>query len=209
MTIEIRTMQLADESAVSDICFSTSEWGKLGKEELRMLVALRWCLHYLWYETAHCHVAVDTAMDNTVVGYLLCAPDTDQQEMKYQEATLPLLKAEIKRLAPTIGVERVKLEKEFFFLSTNKMGERVRKVAAQFPAHIHIDIYPSHHRMGIGRMLFAAHEAHLREMGSPGYHLGVSAANEPAVKFYTALGMTDMVHLGGPLNFAIIFSKGL
>lgn len=207
MPIEIRTMQLTDEDAVSEICFVTSKWGENAQEALRELVALRWCLHYLRYETAHCHVAVDTTMEQKVVGYLLCAPDTDQHEMAYQEMTLPLLKGEIKRLAPKIGVERVQLEKEFFFLPTNKMGAYARKVAEQYPAHIHINVYPSHHRMGIGRMLFAAHEAHLRKIGSPGYHLGVGSSNVQAVKFYSALGMVDMFHVGGPLNFGIIFAK--
>ncbi|NSW50947.1 MAG: GNAT family N-acetyltransferase [Anaerolineae bacterium] len=209
MTIEIRAMQPSDEAAVADICYVTSPWGRDGRENLRHLVALRWCLHYLWHETEHCHVAVDTGLENKVVGYLICAPDTERQEAGFRQSTLHLVKAEIKRLAPRVGIERAKLEKEFFFLPTRNMGATARKVAEDYQAHLHIDIYPDHHRRGIGRLLFAAHEIHLRAIGCPGYHLGVSSSNQQAVQFYTAMGMTDMTHVGGPLNFGIIFAKAL
>lgn len=209
MPIIIRPMQLADEEAVSEICYVTSPWGKDGKESLRRLVALRWAYHYIQYETSHCHVAVDTEANDAVVGYLLCAPDTRTQEWNFQRLTLPLIKEEIKRLQPLPGLDRLKLQKEFFFTPTEMLGLVVRKIMLEHPAHIHIDINPAYHRRGIGRMLFAAHEAHLRSIACPGYHLIVGSKNAQAVFFYTAMQMQDRAHVGGPFNFGIVFTKKL
>ncbi len=121
MPIIIRPMQLADEAVVSDICYATSSWGKDGKESLRRLVALRWAYHYIHYETSHCHVAVDTEANDAVVGYLLCAANTRTQERDFQQLTLPLIKEEIRRLQPLPGLDRLKLQKEFFFTPTEML----------------------------------------------------------------------------------------
>ena len=201
MTIQIRTMQLTDEPVIEDICFVTSPWGRDGKQELYHTVALRWAIHYVRHETAHCHVAVDSEEDDRVVGYLLCAPDTFQYDLDYEEQTLPLLKASIKEASQGNPLKRAKFEAEFSVFPYNKMSPKVKKLITAYPAHIHIDIYPSHHRRGIGRMLFAAHEAHLKEIGSPGYHLFVGKTNTNAVKFYTSMGMDDPIHQVGSIMF--------
>ena len=200
MAIEIRTMKMGDEPTVEDICYVTSPWGRDGKQELYHTVPLRWATHYVRHETAHCHVAVDTEEENRVVGYLLCAPDTLRYDREYEELTHPLLKASIKEAAKN-PVHLAKLTAEFSVILHAKMGPKVKKLVKEFPAHIHIDIYPSHHRRGIGRMLFAAHEAHLKEISCPGYHLGVGSSNERAVKFYTAMGMADAIHMVGSIMF--------
>lgn len=201
MSIEIRTMQLSDAPVIEDICYVTSPWGRNGKQELHHVVALRWALHYVCNETEHCHVAVDTEENDRVVGYLLSAPDTFHYDEEFEEKTHPLIKEEIKKICGRNLVKRGKLEAEFAVFPSSKMLPKVKKIIEEFPAHIHIDIYPSHHRRGIGRMLFAAHEAHLQEIGCPGYHLFVGAGNEQAVKFYTALGMKAQVHQVGSIMF--------
>lgn len=201
MTIAIRTMQLNDEPVIEDICYVTSEWGKNGKEELRRIIGLRWAIHYVRYETAHCHVAVDLEENNRVVGYLLSAPDTSRYDEEFHEKTQPLLKAEIKRVSGANLLNRTKLEAEFLVYTTKQMLPKAKKLVAEFPAHMHIDIYPTHHRRGIGRMLFSAHEAHLKELGVPGYHLNVGGSNTNAVKFYIAMGMTDQLHQVGSIMF--------
>lgn len=206
MSIQIRRMLPADEAAVKDICYVTSDWGKRQQENLRELVALRWCSHYIHHEREHCHVAVDMESDQ-VVGYLLCAPNTQQQEIHFREVTQPLLNAEIYRLQPKPGLRRFRLRREFQFVNTQWLGGNVKRVLKQYPAHIHIDIYPSHHRLGIGRKLFAAHEAHLREIQVNGYHLIVGSSNETAVRFYRSMDMREATHVGGKLNFGIVFTK--
>lgn len=203
MTIKIRTMQLSDEPTIEDICYMTSDWGKAGKQELYHTVGLRWATHYVRHETNHCHVAVDTEENNRVVGYLLCAPDTFQYDVEYAERTLPLLKASLKEASGGNPAKRLKLEAEFAVFRNDKMTPKMKHIIEAFPAHMHIDLYPSHHRRGIGRMLFAAHEAHLKEIGCPGYHLIVGKSNVNAVHFYTAMGMKDELH---PFN-TIMFTK--
>jgi ribosomal protein S18 acetylase RimI-like enzyme len=206
MTINIRTMQVADEETIKDICYVTSVWGRDGKQELRDMIALRWATHYVRHETNHCFAAVDDELEDRVVGYLLCAPDTFAYDEEYKEKTYPLLKEEIKKVSMggkgnVDPIKRAKLEAEFMVHSTSVMLPKVKKLIKTYPAHIHIDIYPSHHRRGIGRMLFAAHEEHLRSIACPGYHLFVGSSNETAVKFYASMGMDDAVHQVGSIMF--------
>jgi ribosomal protein S18 acetylase RimI-like enzyme len=201
MSIEIRTMQLGDEPTIEDICYVTSPWGRDGKQELHHAVALRWATHYVRHQTEHCHVAIDTEENNRVVGYLLCAPDTFQYDVDYEEHTHPLLKQSLHEASDGNLIKRAKLEAEFAVFPYGKMPAKVKGLIAQYPAHIHIDIYPSHHRRGIGRMLFDAHEAHLKEINCPGYHLFVGSSNENAARFYSALGMTDQVNQFGSIMF--------
>jgi ribosomal protein S18 acetylase RimI-like enzyme len=149
---------------------------------------------------------LDDELGGRVVGYLLCASDTLRYDEEYKEKTHPLLKEEIRKVSMgdkgnVDPIKRAKLEAEFMVHPTSVMLPRVKKLVKAYPAHIHIDIYPSHHRRGIGRMLFAALENHLRSIGSPGYHLFVGASNETAVKFYTSMGMEDAVHQVGSIMF--------
>jgi len=201
MSIEIRTMQASDEFVIEDICYVTSPWGRDSKQELHYAVALRWAIHYVRLETVHCHVAIDTEQEHRVVGYLLSAPDTFAYDMEYEDRTHPELRKELKRVSGANLVKWAKLEAEFMVYPSSKKSAKVKKLISQFPAHMHIDIYPSHHRRGIGRMLFAAHEAHLKEIGCGGYHLFVGSNNANAVKFYSALGMTDQLNQVGSIMF--------
>jgi ribosomal protein S18 acetylase RimI-like enzyme len=72
----------------------------------------------------------------------------------------------------------------------------------QYPAHLHIDLLPSHQRMGHGRELMDALFAALRSAGVARVHLGMVTANTAARAFYDRLGFHEIpVADPGPLTY--------
>jgi ribosomal protein S18 acetylase RimI-like enzyme len=65
--------------------------------------------------------------------------------------------------------------------------------AAEYPAHLHINLLPQARGTGIGRMLVESLFDRLTESDIPGIHLGVARTNSPAVGFYRALGFDTVL----------------
>ncbi|MEZ0164002.1 GNAT family N-acetyltransferase [Kineococcus sp. LSe6-4] len=63
---------------------------------------------------------------------------------------------------------------------------------ASHPSHLHVDLLPRLQGRGLGRLLVERVCAQLAAAGSPGVHLGVSAANPGAVAFYRRTGFTEL-----------------
>ncbi|WP_432541092.1 GNAT family N-acetyltransferase [Kineococcus sp. SYSU DK002] len=61
-----------------------------------------------------------------------------------------------------------------------------------FPSHLHVDLLPRLQGRGVGRALIERLCGQLAAAGSPGVHLGVSAANPGAVAFYRRTGFTEL-----------------
>lgn len=64
---------------------------------------------------------------------------------------------------------------------------------AVYPSHLHIDLLERARGRGYGRRMLEQVMARLRDRGSPGAHLGVSALNQPAFGFYQRLGFRELV----------------
>jgi len=65
-----------------------------------------------------------------------------------------------------------------------------------YPAHLHIDLLLRARGRGYGRQMMEELMRRLRERGSPGAHLGVSAFNPTAFEFYKHLGFRELVRVG-------------
>ena len=65
-----------------------------------------------------------------------------------------------------------------------------------FPAHLHIDLLPEVQGRGFGRALIRTFLDALRARGVPGVHLGVSAENTSAIRFYERLGFIPLAPPG-------------
>lgn len=63
--------------------------------------------------------------------------------------------------------------------------------ATRFPAHLHVDLLPICQRRGLGPRLIALLLDELRAQGVPGLHLGASASNTAACKFYERIGFGE------------------
>ncbi|MGW7514366.1 GNAT family N-acetyltransferase [Streptomyces sp. NPDC054796] len=73
---------------------------------------------------------------------------------------------------------------------------------AGHPAHLHIDLLPSHQRSGLGRALVHRFLRALADAGVPTVHLGMVTANTSARAFYDRLGFRVLpVADPGPLTY--------
>lgn len=64
--------------------------------------------------------------------------------------------------------------------------------AADYPAHLHVDIREAYTGSGNGSKLMEALLAHLRSKGVPGIMLQVAASNERAIKYYRKHGFETL-----------------
>jgi GNAT superfamily N-acetyltransferase len=65
-------------------------------------------------------------------------------------------------------------------------------IAAEYPAHLHIDLQERARGKGLGRMLIERLLAELRDRRVRGVHLGVDAGNDNAIGFYEHLGFREV-----------------
>ena len=79
-------------------------------------------------------------------------------------------------------------------------------LAAQYPAHLHIDLLPSAQGGGNGKRLLLTLLNALKDAGASGVHLGVSATNESAIGFYKHIGFTVLQHQTGSFILAMPFN---
>jgi len=78
-----------------------------------------------------------------------------------------------------------------------------------YPSHLHIDLLERAQGRGHGRRMMEEVMARLRERGSPGLHLGVSALNAPALGFYARLGFREVVRTGTAADGTVYLVRSL
>jgi len=67
-------------------------------------------------------------------------------------------------------------------------GYQTPAIAAEYPAHLHIDLLPIGQGQGFGRKLIEQFTSRLRDYSVPALHFGVSRINTNAIGFYKNLG---------------------
>ncbi|MGF3055915.1 GNAT family N-acetyltransferase [Microbacterium sp. YY-01] len=75
--------------------------------------------------------------------------------------------------------------------------------AAEYPAHLHIDLLPETQGQGLGRKLMDTLTAELRRRGVAGLHLGMDPANKGAAVFYERLGFDRLPTSDGSLKYGL------
>ncbi len=70
-------------------------------------------------------------------------------------------------------------------------------LAADYPAHLHIDLLERARGQGLGRELIERLLSELRDRSVPGVHLGVDVANANAIGFYEHLGFREVAREPG------------
>ena len=66
------------------------------------------------------------------------------------------------------------------------------KYAAEYPAHLHIDLLDDYQRKGLGSKLVGALSEHLKAKGIAGLMLTVGGSNELGINFYKKYGFTEL-----------------
>jgi GNAT superfamily N-acetyltransferase len=154
-----------------------------------------WCRPYLDLQPCTSFVLDDGT--GGAVGYLLGCPNTQRFAAQIQEIFLPSLDATRDVPPPIPGSHEVQFANDpalwaqqelYNNLSTSLVKSDVPELLRQYPAHLHIDILPSHQGKGYGPKLLEAWENEMRDLGVRGCHLGMDPANQAAGRFYERQG---------------------
>ena len=188
--IRIRPYRREDRAAVREICLQTADRGA-PVEHLysdREFVADLLTRYYTDFEPGYSWVGTD---GDSVVGYLMGAPDTDRQQR-----TLAL------RIGPS-AILRAIARGALFRAETWRMlraarwnGRQIRRAApalAAYPANLHIDIFDAYRARHLGARLVATFLPRLQQHGIPGVRATVRADNPGACRFFERMGFSPAV----------------
>ena len=154
-----------------------------------------WCRPYLKIHPDTTFVLDDGT--GAAVGYLLGCPDTQRFAAQIQELFIPSLDSTNDVPPPPQGSDEIQFNQDpalwarhelYKNLSTSLVRSDTPEILKQYPAHLHIDILPSHQGKGYGPKLLDAWENEMRKLGIRGCHLGMDPANQAAGRFYKRQG---------------------
>ncbi len=204
-TITIRKAKRTDQDRVSYICHQTFFGGPNFPDQ--ELVALRWALYYVLYEPEHCFVACDEK--DRPIGYILSTINSLKYRENYKQIILPLIKDRLKELKSTHPQEYSSYRRSFLPRRSDYGPRYMRRIAQEYPAHLHIDILPEYQGMGLGGGLMDALLSHLEHMGCKGIHLVVGSDNHRAIAFYKKIGFSILQNTGSRDKGCTIMGKFL
>lgn len=183
MAVIIRKYKSEDRESCRKICIETAAPDRVKTEKQRQSLVTVYSDSYVDFEKNICFVAEE---DGHVVGYILCAPDTQaycKNAMRHH--IRPMLKTDPVTALLTMG--------EF---------AAYRFLAKRRSAHMHIDILPSHQRMGIGTRFVNALLEELRTQSVNGLFLITDTGNKKGPRFYEKYGF----NLSYKVFFALVYT---
>ncbi|WP_369141012.1 GNAT family N-acetyltransferase [Modestobacter versicolor] len=200
MSAVVRPYRPADRAAVYEICVRTGDAGgdATGHFSTDDLLPDLFAGPYVDLQPELAFVLDDGGQ---VVGYVIGTADTAAFAGLLRAEWLPRLAGRYPRPPdPPRG-----REDELVGLLYRPERLLVPELAAH-PAHLHVDLLPSHQGAGHGRALIDTFRAAAAAAGAPALHVGVSPDNRRALGFYARLGFTPIpvagraVHLGLPTS---------
>lgn len=200
----LRPARPGDEPGAYHVCMKTGDFGRDGEPFYRDdpdALGRIFVGPYLAFEPDFSLMLED---DEGICGYALGALDSKTFYARYEREWRPRLCAQF----PPPGGEpaswsRVQLVHSWYHQPDYFMPEPY----ATYPSHLHIDLLDRAQGQGWGRRMLEQVMDRLRERGSPGAHLGVSMANEPAFGFYQHLGFRELARVGTGRDGCIYMGK--
>ncbi|WP_404475264.1 GNAT family N-acetyltransferase [Microbacterium aerolatum] len=195
--IAIRPYRVEDRPAMFEVCVKTADAGQdasglFTEDDLWGLIFA------VPYVERHPDLAwVVEAGDGRVVGYIVATDDTDAFEQWFGDEWWPRFADRF----PRPVTPQTREEKIVEYAYAREPGREPN--AAEYPAHLHIDLLPETQGQGLGRRLIDTLLAELHSRGVRGLHLGMDPANIGAAKFYERLGMQQLPTEPGSLAFGI------
>lgn len=191
----IRPARPEDEDAAYAVCLRTGDSGQdasaLFPDDPRALGDL-FVGPYLHLEPERAFVLEDSG---GVCGYVLAALETAGFYRRVIEEWLPPLR--VAHPDPT-GDRAQWTEAQKLYHEYHHPAFHFPPSFAPFPSHLHIDLLPRAQGRGHGRRMMETMLETLRRQGSPGVHLGLSALNERAHRFYEKLGFQELERVQEP-----------
>ena len=130
-----------------------------------------------------------------VGGYCLGALDTKAFEERLEERWWPSLRRRYPE--PDAGRRDQWTPDERAVYLIHHPWRSDDDIVADYPSHLHIDLLPRFQAQGNGRRLIDIELTALRERGSDGVHLLVTAQNHRALGFYYHHGFSELRADGG------------
>jgi ribosomal protein S18 acetylase RimI-like enzyme len=195
LSLRIRRYRPGDEPGAYEVCLRTGDSGQdaTGQYDDPALLGHVYVGAYLALAPAFAFVLVDA--DDEVVGYTLGAPDTEAFARECEASWWPPLRQRYAhRPDRASDAELVDL--------IHHPHPTDAALAADYPAHLHIDLLPRGQGAGWGRALIERLMAEFESAGVTGVHLGVAADNTRAIGFYQRLGFTTVATLPDTLMMA-------
>ncbi len=193
----VRGYRPGDRDAVYQICLRTAAAGgdATGLYRDPELMGDIFAGPYLFLEPELAFV-LDNGAGRTV-GYVLGTARTDVFAAAFRENWLP--RVADRHPAPAGTPAGPDEEMAELLHHPERM---VQPALRDHPAHLHIDLLPSHQRAGHGRALLLTFLDAARRAGAPRAHLGMVTENSSARAFYDRLGFRQLtVPDPGPLTF--------
>ncbi|GLW53695.1 GNAT family N-acetyltransferase [Kitasatospora phosalacinea] len=192
----VRPYRPTDRAALFDICVRTAENGGDSRQTYpdHELLPNIFAAPYAALEPDLAFVLDDGGQ---AVGYVLATADTPAFVRRFRDEWLPTV---TDRYPPLTGEPATPSEVMVHLLHTPE--RMVLPELADYPAHLHIDLLPSHQRAGHGRELMHTLLDALAAKGVGQVHLGMVTANTAARAFYDRLGFHVVpVPDPGPLTY--------
>lgn len=202
----IRLAQPGDEPGAYYVCLKTGDSGKDGEPFYREDPEALGRIFVGPYLTFEPELSLILEDDQGICGYALGALDSRAFYARYEAEWRPGLCARYP--APQgdpSGWTRVQTVYHWY----HHPDYYCPAPYAAYPSHLHIDLLIRAQGRGYGRRMMEEVMERLRQRGSPGVHLGVSALNAPAFGFYRRLGFQELVHVGSGNDACIYMGKSL
>lgn len=198
----IRPYRASDEKNTVHVFRGTAD-PSVQTEPITTIGSHIWCLPYPTLSPRTCFVVDDGG--GKAVGYCIGTPDTEDFAQRWKPEYLPIIKQDLKTLPLPNNVdekEKQKLQTKQDELCSGIYNDPHGLVYSDFakqlkayPGHLHIDILPSHQRLGFGKKLIDALLASFKDSGCEGLYLGMVAGNDGAARFYEREGFYRLPHV--------------
>lgn len=185
----IRPVQTSDLEALYHIALKTGASGGDASDLYKdgRLVGHIWAAPYAVLEPESCFVAED---EEGVAAYIVGTVDTGAFDARLEAEWWPKLRPLHADPLPKPFEEWNADETAGFIIHHPRRTPAA--IVERYPSHLHINLLPRLQGRGLGAKLIDRWLARMREAGSRGAHLGVSPANDRALRFYRAYGFEEL-----------------
>ena len=202
----IRLARPGDQAGAYYVCLKTGDHGKDGEPFYREdpdALGRIFVGPYLAFEPELSFILDD---EQGICGYALGAFDSRAFYARYEEEWRPNLCA---RFPEPKGDRSTWTRVQHVHSWYHRPDYFCPEPYEQFPSHLHIDLLERARGRGFGRRMLEQVIEKLRELGSPGAHLCVSALNTNAVGFYERLGFRELIRAGSENDRVIYMGRSL